>query len=146
MQRRYSTRYDSGTCQWLVVDTFLSSKVLSRHAVEMAATAEAKDRHESGNNISMRWNKFRGYRTSRREPSASEAISPTTDPAKGRNAVPDFDPAQVSTRSVVWNDTDRSVHYGEEYAGILKINQKTPASTASSKAPTRSIACSSPVV
>lgn len=34
----------------------------------------------------------------------------------------EFDPALVSTRSVVWNDTDRSVHYGDEYAGVLKLN------------------------
>ena len=34
----------------------------------------------------------------------------------------EFDPDRVSTRSVVWNETDRSVHYGGEFAGVLKLN------------------------
>ena len=34
----------------------------------------------------------------------------------------EFDPALVSTRNVAWNNTDRSVHYGEEYAGVVTLN------------------------
>ena len=34
----------------------------------------------------------------------------------------EFDAALVSTRSVAWNDTDRSVHYGDAYVGVLTLN------------------------